>query len=206
LLLLYEFRDYTAFAFLVSIFGYYLNKKMHLFQNFKASFLIFIVLLFFTYQFLIDFTIFEFSIREALNYRNINMEMYYGGSQMWINFPENNFLLFFMNYLHSFFGNLIGPLPWQINSLFTSISFFIESIPMIFILLYIFKNRGIISDLQRFILFHSMVWIFFIAFTNDNIGTATRLRPVSWTLIIIVFLSIRSIKAKEISKDKINRG
>jgi hypothetical protein len=189
LFLLFEFRDYTMLSFILSVFVYYFIKKFKLFDNKK----VFFVTLFISiciYYFFIDMEILGYSLRRALEYRYLNLDLYYGGSQMWIKFPENNFVFFIINYLHSVLGNFIGPLPWHISSYVTLISFIIETIPMVIILLYLYKNKFVLSKIQSFILIHSMVWILFIAFTNDNIGASTRLRPISWILILIVFVSL----------------
>ena len=54
------------------------------------------------------------------------------------------------------------------------------------------EKRNLISSVQKYVLLYSFIWISLIAVSNDNIGTATRLRPVAWILIIIVFVSVYS--------------
>jgi hypothetical protein len=63
---------------------------------------------------------------------------------------------------------------------------------MFLILRFLWKKRTIITKMQRYVLIHAFVWISLIAVLNDNIGTATRLRPVAWILILVVFASLYS--------------
>ena len=69
------------------------------------------------------------------------------------------------------------------------ICIFVESIPMILILIFMEKTKSL-SSVQRYVLLHPFIWISLIAVSNDNIGTATRLRPVAWILILVVFVSV----------------
>lgn len=63
---------------------------------------------------------------------------------------------------------------------------------MIIILKFLWKKRKLLSQVQKYMLLHSCIWISLIAFSNDNIGTATRLRPVAWIPILIVFAVVYS--------------
>lgn len=143
-------------------------------------------------MFLIDFNVpvVNMTLRDVLNYRRDFITLYPGGSQMWIHLDTSNYLLFLINYVHSYIGNLLGPLPWHISGISTLFVFFVETIPMILILLFIWRNRHLLSPVQKYILLHSFIWISLIAVSNDNIGTATRLRPVAWILILTVFVVI----------------
>lgn len=129
-------------------------------------------------------------LRAVLNYRLASLTTHFGGSQMWISLEHTNYLVFLINYLHSYVGNLIGALPWHISGKATLIVFFLETIPMTLILLFLWKKRKLISNVQKYTLVHAFIWISLIAVSNDNIGTATRLRPVAWILILIVFVMV----------------
>lgn len=84
--------------------------------------------------------------------------------------------------------------------------FFIEALPFLFILLFLLKNRKLLSPVQSYILLHAFIWISLIAITNDNVGTATRLRPVAWLLIIIVLPILNRIaKRKAVKTLKSNK-
>ncbi|WP_396128520.1 hypothetical protein [Exiguobacterium mexicanum] len=66
--------------------------------------------------------------------------------------------------------------------------FFIEALPMTLILLFLWSRRAYVSKVQQFILMQAFVWNGLIAITNDNIGTALRLRAIAYLLILLVFV------------------
>lgn len=193
-----QFRAYILVSFLMSsmlIFIYrYLNTSRHLIIFFGVVFAIFVLY----YTFLMDFQVpfVEKSLRDGLIYRFSAIEFIDAGSQMNIDLITPNFVVFIVRYIHSFFGNLIGPLPWHISGFSTLIVFFAETTWMAVMVYYIFKNRRNIQYTEGVILIHGLVWNGFIAFSNDNIGTATRLRPITWILFIIVFINIISNRKK----------
>ena len=192
--LLGAFRRYALLSFLLTIIIYYGYRK---FKGSKKPYgAIIVVLIFFGiyYTFFMDYIvpIVNMSLRAALNYRLSSLIINFGGSQMWISLDHGNFFIFLINYFHSYIGNLLGPLPWHISGTATLFVFFVESIPMILILIFLWRKRNLISSVQKYVLLHSFIWISLIAVSNDNIGTATRLRPVAWILIIIVFVSVYS--------------
>lgn len=63
------------------------------------------------YTFFIDLTlpIVHMSLRGALAFRQLGVEVLNGGSNMYINLNQSNIILFLLNYLYSFIGNLVGP-------------------------------------------------------------------------------------------------
>ena len=191
--LLGAFRRYALLSFLLTIIIYYGYRK---FKGSKPYRAIIVVLIFFGiyYTFFMDYIVpvVNMSLRAALNYRLSSLIINFGGSQMWISLDHGNFFIFLINYFHSYIGNLLGPLPWHISGTATLFVFFVESIPMTLILMFLWRKRNLISSVQKYVLLHSFIWISLIAVSNDNIGTATRLRPVAWILIIIVFVSVYS--------------
>lgn len=190
--LLGEFRDYALMAFILAAAIYFIYKKALFFMK-PLGFAFFLALLFGSYYTVgMDFRvpIVDMTLRGALNYRHGGISTYAGGSQMWISLEQPNYPLFLLHYIYSYIGNLIGPLPWHIYGFSTLIVFFAESTPMAFILRFLWRTRSLLSDMQRYILLHAFTWASLIAITNDNIGTATRLRLVSWILILIVFVVV----------------
>jgi len=188
--LLGEFRHYALLSFILSLLVYFIEKKLN--KSNKRILLVFILIGVFIiyYNYFIDLKIpiVNMSFTDVLKYRNRGLYENSGGSQMFINLEQPNFLLFILNYIYSFIGNLLGPLPWHIKNLPTLFAFFTETIPMVFILIFLWKTRKIMSQLQRYILLHSFIWIILIAVSNDNIGTATRLRAISYIIILNVFV------------------
>lgn len=190
--LLGEFRKYALLSFLLAIGIGFVYKKSKMIKKPKR-FIVFLILSFIAYYtFFMDLTILNMSLRRALGYRSSSLIAYSSGSQMWIKLDQPNVILFLINYIHSYIGNLIGPLPWHIKGISTFIVFIVETIPMCLILKFLWKKRSLISKVQKYILLHAFIWTSLIAVTNDNIGTASRLRPVSWILILIVFVVVYS--------------
>ena len=187
-----QFRAYILVSYIASIAVYYLYLMMSRRGKMKTLVVVLVILLGLYYTFLMDFEmpIVGKSMRDALTYRLSFLTNVSGGSQMGINLIQPNYILFLINYIVSFIGNFIGPLPWQVNSVGTIVVFFMESIPMLFILYYIGKNLSKLTHTQIFIVCHAMVWIGLTAVSNDNIGTATRLRPITWILLLIIFVVI----------------
>lgn len=183
------FRNYALAAFLTGLLIHLLFTRIE-----KPARLIIIVTILFSlyYTFFIDLTLplVNLSLRDALEFRSINLENFAGGSQMGIELVQSNFILFFLNYIVSYIGNLVGPLPWLINSPAMLLVFVFESLPMIYMLFYLYNKKNLITKGQRYILLQAFIWIAFIAISNDNIGTAARLRVISWVLIFTVIATI----------------
>ncbi|MGQ7624999.1 hypothetical protein ACTGUY_01020 [Streptococcus suis] len=188
--LLGEFRGYVMLSFLLSVGIYFTYTKVKLLKKSKRLAFVGVGAFAIYYSFFMDFTVLNMSLRRALNYRASSLDIYSGGSQMWISLDQSNFILFLINYAHSYIGNLIGPLPWHVSGVSTLFVFLVETIPMVLILRFLWKKRNLLTKVQRYFLLHGFVWVSFIGFINDNLGTASRLRPVAWLLILIVFVVV----------------
>jgi len=186
------FRGYALFSYILGLAIYLFSRKMTSFIRIRSLILSAFFLFGIYYTFLIDFSIFNISLERALDYRASFIDIHPGGSQMWISLNGSNYILFLINYLHSYMGNLLGPLPWQISGIPTLLVFLIESIPMFLILRYLWKKKNQLTQVQKYILLQAFVWIAFIGITNDNLGAATRLRAIGWILFIIVFVVVYS--------------
>lgn len=187
--LLGAFRNYALLSFLIAMAMHCVYSKL------KRPVITIGILLFslgFYYTFLIDYTvpIVNMSLRDVLAYRLSFIAEHPGGSQMWIRLDQPSFVSFLSSYIYSYVGNLLGPLAWQITGWSTLLVFFVETIPMLGVLWFLWKNRSVLSKVQRYVLSQGFVWIGFIAISNDNLGAATRLRAVGWIPILIVFVSV----------------
>ncbi|MBG9981835.1 hypothetical protein HZY86_01755 [Aerococcaceae bacterium DSM 111020] len=208
LYLLGQFRGYILVSFLFATMVVYLyrtlkaNDRLWLFLGIVG------IIFIFYYTFLIDFKvpIVDKSLRDGLEYRFSAIEYIEAGSQMDINLITSNFILFIFRYIHSYLGNLIGPLPWHISGFSTLIVFFVESIPMVVLLWYIYKQRRYMDYQDGILFIHALVWNGFIAFSNDNVGTATRLRPISWILFVIIFINILIKKKRHTRESELNQA
>ena len=207
LTLLGLFRGYALFSFILAMGIYFFYKKVESFVNIKRFTLLALMLFGIYYTFLMDFTFLNISLERALDYRAKFIEIHPGSSQMWISLGKSNFILFLLNYIHSFIGNLMGPLPWHISGMPTLFVFFTETIPMCFILIFLWKEKNQLSKIQNYILLQGFVWIGLIGVTNDNLGAATRLRAIAWILILIVFVVVYSKKSlKRICSNRNNKN
>ncbi len=186
------FRKYAVLSFLIAIIIYFLYQKIKIINRPMNACILLLVLGGVYYTFFVDFNVplVNMSLRDVLNYRNYFIEDAAGGSQMWINLDQSTFAAFIINYLHSYLGNLLGPLPWHIRGITTLFVFITETIIFCVVLFILWKKRRALLPVQKYVLLHAFVWISMIALSNDNIGAATRLRPVAWILILIVFASI----------------
>ena len=197
--LLGKLRGYALLSFIVCLCLYFFYIKVFKRLKKPVIFILICLLLFaIYYNFFMDFKIpyVGMSLSDALNYRQSGLDVYAGGSQMNISLHQPSFVVFLINYLHSYMGNLLGPLPWHIRGGATLAVFFLETIPMTLILIYLWKNRCKLNTVHKYLLLHSLVWIAFIAVSNDNIGTATRLRVVAWEMILLVFACVRGENSK----------
>lgn len=199
--LLYEFRNYIFLSFILSLIAYYFYRRVLKTPSYLKLLMWFVIAfgIYFTFFRNIRIPIVDMSLVDALNYRIVEEFESAGGSQMWINLNQSNYPMFLINYIHSYISNAIGPLPWHLSGLSTLLIFVVETIPMILILYYIFKKRDLLTNVTQFLLLHGFVWFALIAVTNDNVGTATRLRVTGWLMIFFVYVIVLF---KSLSKKK----
>lgn len=191
--ILFNYRDYAAASFILSALFYVIfNRKTAKKNNSILMIITIISLIGAYYTFFRNFELpfVELSMHDALTYRQNGIEIYSGGSQMNISLDQPNYILFLANYMFSLVSNFIGPLPFQIHGFSSLILFILESIPMLFITLFIFKNRNELDYFDKFLLTQSLLWFMFIGITNDNLGTASRLRIPGYLFILVIFSKI----------------
>lgn len=189
-----ELRSYAAGSFVLTLLLYYAYKKIKNVKNPLLIIGVFLTLFILYYTFLIDYHIpyLEMSLGDTLDYRTNALTDHSGGSQMYIGLKKSFFGTFFFNYIYSYVSNFVGPLPWQIKDFVTLLLFIAETTPMVLILWFLWVKRSLITGIQNYLLLHAFVWFGLIGLSNDNIGTAARLRMIGWILIIIVFASVYS--------------
>lgn len=182
------YRQYALLSFLVGTMIYLLMSLISR-NNIQLKKYVVIGIVGFSMFFLffknIKFPIIGLSFSEALMYRQSSLEA--GGSQMGIALDQSNILLFYANYLHSFISNFIGPLPWQISGGSTLILMLTEGFVFLLIVIFLIRKRRLFSNLEKYFLIQSFVWFLLISVTNDNLGTASRLRIVGWLPLLIMF-------------------
>lgn len=109
------------------------------------------------------------------------------GSNLGIDLPNASASMFVPLFLYSFVSNVFGPLPWQIMGASQGLAFIAE-VPMLLIIAYgIWKRRRLLDAASWFLIIQALTWFALISFTNDNIGTATRLRALGWNCILVTY-------------------
>lgn len=88
-------------------------------------------------------------------------------------------------FLYSLVSNAVGPLPWQISSAVGAANFLVEFPLFMATLWYLWKRRKHVDPAIAFLLFEALAWFSLIAFSNDNVGNATRLRVLGWNLVFV---------------------
>jgi hypothetical protein len=198
LALLGLYRDYAALSFVLScgvIFLYDVFKKLRV--NIYGLFFVLLSAFIVYYSYFKEWKVpyVDMSLLDVLLYRENSLDV--GGSQMNISLAhESNIIFFMIHYVESYLGNLVGPLVWHTNNLPMIVVFCFESIPFLLILYVLYRKRLMFSFYDKVLLTHSFVWNALISISNDNIGTATRLRVVGWLVILIVFVKIVYKKEK----------
>lgn len=118
-----------------------------------------------------------------------------GGSNLGIDF--SNPIMFIPNFILSFLGQMLG---FYITNPLAIVLLLIETIPFLFMLVYVIKNIRWADKFIRFLIIffvlYGSVWLI----GNDNLGTAVRLRLYNYFAIYISFFYILNLKEKSLRK------
>lgn len=116
-----------------------------------------------------------------------------GGSDFMGAFNSSNIIVFVFQLLVSYAGNLVGPFVWQVKSPASLGVFVFESLPMLYVLANVFKNRQMFkvflksNKVASMLIFQSVTWWTMLALSNNNIGTGMRLKIPLYIFIWIVY-------------------
>lgn len=114
-----------------------------------------------------------------------------GGATLGIGLHGRDPFTFIALYFYSFIAQILGLYFPNASSVLV---FFLESVPFMFLLLFVIRNRLLMNRLCHYLV------VFFIIYTtvwvvgNDNLGTAVRLRMPSYLAILICFLIVSQKK------------
>lgn len=176
---LYKIRPYLGYAFLSSLFLWKIK-----FTKKRILILIFI-------YFVILFFINLFGMLDSLTEYRSGFEEGSGGSTLGLNF--SNPAMFIPNFILSMLGQLFG---LYITNPIAVFLFILETIPFIYMLIYIIKNINYADSFIRFLIIffvlYGSVWLI----GNDNLGTAVRLRIFNYFAVYICFFYILGLKNK----------
>ncbi|CAD0260244.1 hypothetical protein HBO43_08365 [Pseudomonas veronii] len=172
--LLYLFRGYLGFSFLVAFFGFFLFRVR------KISFFFYVVPLLVVLNVFYVLGLFD----SLMAYRGL-FDGVEGGASLGIRFDSAVMFIpdFILNFLYQLFG-LYFP---NIMAVFV---FVLESIPFLCALVYIVKNRAYADSFVNYMFVFSIVYSIIWLLGNDNLGTAMRLRMYTYVSFIICSLII----------------
>lgn len=114
-----------------------------------------------------------------------------GRSNLGLDF--SNSAMFLPNFILSALGQLFG--LYLVNP-FAVLLFVIETIPILFMLFYIFKNIKYADSFIRFLIIFFVLYASVWLIGNDNLGTAARLRMYNYFVVYIAFFSILQARFK----------
>ncbi|WP_352338918.1 hypothetical protein [Psychrobacter sp. 16-MNA-CIBAN-0192] len=111
------------------------------------------------------------------------------GSTLGLDF--SNPILFIPNFIASILGQLFGFFITNTSALAV---FLIETIPFLFMLIYIVRNIKFANNFLRFLIVFFVLYASIWLIGNDNLGTAVRLRIYNYLVIYICFFYILKLK------------
>lgn len=171
-------RPYLGYAFLISLFLWKIKLT-------KLRVIVFSILYFLT-LFLVNYLGFLESLNE---YRSGFQEELQGGSNLGLDF--SNPIMFLPNFFLSALGQLFG--LYLVNPV-AVILLFVETLPVLFMLIYIVKNIRFADHFVRFLIIFFVLYASVWLIGNDNLGTAVRLRLYNYLVVYICFFYILKLK------------
>jgi hypothetical protein len=181
--ILLDLRPYLGYAFLLSLLLWRIsfNKKR----------IIFFCILYFLILFLANYI----GLLDELTEYRAGFEDGGGGSTLGLNF--SNPVMFIPNFILSILGQLFG---LYVTNPLAVILFIIETIPFLFMFIYVIKNIKLADKFIRFLIIFFMLYGSVWLIGNDNLGTALRLRFYNYFAIYICFFYILRLKSLSIKK------
>ncbi len=173
---LYLLRPYLGFSFFAALLLY----KFYSFKKYPFILSVFIYLI------VLNVLYFLGLFGELMQYRTMFVTyLSGGGSNLGIVFDSNG--MFIPSLVKSFIFQVLGMFFVNLSSIFV---FCIESVPFIFALYYLVRNRrfsnAFVDYLIVFCVAYSTIWLL----GNDNLGTGVRLRMFTYIPVLIACLMI----------------
>ena len=116
-----------------------------------------------------------------------------GGTTLGLDMINKDPVTFLIYYLYSVFGQLFG--LFFVNKSAVLV-FFLESVPFIVALVYLFKNIKFMTRFSSFLLVFFVIYTTVWVLSNDNLGTAVRLRVPSYLVIFACMFIVYQVKTK----------
>lgn len=180
---LVSLRPYLGVGFIGAMFLW--NIK------FTKRRLVILFLIYFLVMFIANYAgIFESLIQYRLGFEE-------GENSSTLGLDFSNSAMFVPNFILSFLGQMLG---LYITNPLALILLLIETIPFLFMLIYVVKNIKWADKFVRFLIIffvlYGSVWLI----ANDNLGTAIRLRLYNYFAIYISFFYILKLKEQALKK------
>lgn len=170
-------RPYLGYSFLIALFLWkvkFTKKRLIL-----LSIIYFLALFFANYSGLLD----------SLTEYRLGFEESEAGSTLGLDF--SNPVMFIPNFILSLLGQLFG---LYITNPLALILFLTETIPFVFMLVYVIKNIKLADNFIRFLIIFFVLYASVWLIGNDNLGTAVRLRMYNYFAVYICFFYILRLK------------
>jgi hypothetical protein len=180
---LYELRNYLGFAIIVALVASFSPIKGRWFYLVPVIYLLGLI-------FLKELEI----LNPILKYRGVE-GFKIGDSTFGIGLLNLSTWEFLVNYLKSYFFQVFG---LYLNSWKAILVFIFETIPFTVFLVYSIRNHDLFSQLEWFLFYFFIVYTGIWTLGNDNLGTAVRLRLLSYISIAIIAFRIYAKKQLEL--------
>lgn len=197
---LYELRNYAAYSIVLATAGWFVARGIRRIAKLRSPdrhrqnrtvWIAMAVLIALAVPVLWNTS----TVQQIIWFRDSYLLM--AGSNLRISFTGKNPIQAAPLYAYSWISNVIGPLFWQVRTVSNLLSFILE-IPFLSYVGYgVWRRRSSITPACSFLIAQAAVWFSLISFTNDNLGTAGRLRVLGWHCLIVVFAYLVP-RAKEI--------
>lgn len=108
-------------------------------------------------------------------------------SNLGVELPSPIDLRFMPLYTYSLVSNVFGPFPSQARRGQALVIMVVEVPVLLIVAVQVWKRRRCLDWQSAFLLCQAVAWFALIAYANDNLGTAARLRVVGWHCVFIVY-------------------
>ncbi|ASE27043.2 hypothetical protein [Psychrobacter cryohalolentis] len=177
-LFLLGLRPYLGYAFLLSLLLWKIK--------FTKRRIIFLGALYFLALFAANYV----GIFNSLTEYRAGFEEAEGGSNLGIDF--SNPIMFIPNFILSFLGQMLG---LYITNPLAIVLLIVETVPFLFMLVYVIKNIRWADKFVRFLIVFFVLYASVWLIGNDNLGTAVRLRLYNYIAVYIAFFYILRLKS-----------
>lgn len=182
-LFLLGLRPYLGYAFIISLFLWKIR--------FTKRRIFFLGILYISVLFIANYM----GLFEILTEYRAGFEEAEGGSNLGIDF--SNPIMFILNFILSFLGQMLG---LYITNPLAIVLLIVETVPFLFMLVYVIKNIRLADKFVRFLIIFFVLYASVWLIGNDNLGTAVRLRLYNYFAIYISFFYILNLKEKALKQ------